>query len=219
MCGPARWLGVPDRIPVQVRWVARPHGRAVLKAVAVRGAESFSTSSRHPPRTRGARGSSPGPALLSSPRSSPAVDRTPTARVDGENRGGSECSSAHVKTMPPAGAEQAPGWRGRRTRVPACCGERGEAPIPSAVDPGEPSRHGSWRPGRSSSWALHLDARTRACSTHVWVDGSRDGSRGSRGHRQGSAGQVHFADPCRHVVPCTEGFPGDRARESGPVRK
>lgn len=39
------------------------------------------------------------------------------------------------------------------------------AVIPSAVDQAEPSRHGSWRPGRSYSGALHLDARTRACST------------------------------------------------------
>ncbi|GAA2445525.1 hypothetical protein GCM10010421_41180 [Streptomyces glaucus] len=29
-----------------------------------------------------------------------------------------------------------PGWTGRRTRVPAECGEHGGAPLPSAVDPG-----------------------------------------------------------------------------------
>ncbi|MEV6702716.1 GNAT family N-acetyltransferase [Streptomyces sp. NPDC051453] len=42
----------------------------------------------------------------------------------------------------------------------------------------EPSRRGPWRPGRSYSGALHLDAMNHARSTDVWVDGGRDGSWG-----------------------------------------
>lgn len=151
---------------------------AMTASIWSRRGKSFPTSSRHPPRTRGARGPSPGPALLSAPRSCPAAVRTPTARVDGENRGGSDCCSAHVKDDASGGGAPTPGWTGRRTRVPARRGERREAPIPSAIDPGKPSRHGPWRPGRSYSGALHLDARTRARSTYVWVDGRRDGSQG-----------------------------------------
>lgn len=42
----------------------------------------------------------------------------------------------------------------------------------------EPSRRGPWRPGRSYSGALHLDAMNHARSTCVWGDGRRDGSWG-----------------------------------------
>lgn len=92
--------------------------------------------------------------------------------------------------MPPAGALRLRDGGGRRAGAGWFVVEvGGGAPIPPAIDPGKPSRRGPWRPGRSSSWALHLDARARACSTSVWVDGRRDGSRA-----QGRA-----AGPCRRA--------------------
>jgi hypothetical protein len=74
-------------------------------------------------------------------------------------------TEAEVRTMPPAGDRPAPGWRGRRCRVRAHRG--GCSALPSRTPPtqAEPSRRGPWRPGRSYSGALHLDARNHACST------------------------------------------------------
>jgi len=73
------------------------------------------------------------------------------------------------------GGAQAPGWIA--SPAPAGASWWG-APIPPAIDPGKPSRRGPWRPGRSYSGALHLDARNHARSTDVRAEGRRDGSRG-----------------------------------------
>ena len=61
-------------------------------------------------------------------------------------------------------------------RVPAEGGVRGELPSRLPSTQAEPSRRGPWRPGRSYSGALHLDARNHARSTDVRADGRRDGS-------------------------------------------
>lgn len=49
--------------------------------------------------------------------------------------------------------------------MPTDCGGRGELPSRLPSTQAEPSRHGPWRPGRSYSGALHLDARDCARST------------------------------------------------------
>src|SRR4051812_14785304 len=72
---------------------------------------------------------------------------------------------ATVRTMPPAGDRPAPGWRGRRSRLRVRSGVRGELPSRPPSTQAEPSRRGPWRPGRSYSGALHLDAMNHARST------------------------------------------------------
>jgi hypothetical protein len=60
-------------------------------------------------------------------------------------------------------------------RSSGVCGE-----LPSRVPStqAEPSRLGPWRPARSYSGALHLDAKDHARSFGVRVDGRRDGGWG-----------------------------------------
>jgi hypothetical protein len=69
-----------------------------------------------------------------------------------------------LKTMPPAGALRLRDG-GDRTRVPAGGVWRWGLPSRLPSTQAEPSRHGTGRPGRSYSGALHLDARHRARST------------------------------------------------------
>jgi hypothetical protein len=86
--------------------------------------------------------------------------------------------TAMVRTMPPAGDRPAPGWRGRRSRLRVRSGVRGELSSRPPPTQAKPSRRGPWRPGRSYSGALHLDAMNHACST---VCGSTaDGMRAGR---------------------------------------
>ncbi|TQJ37828.1 hypothetical protein FBY34_7992 [Streptomyces sp. SLBN-115] len=54
---------------------------------------------------------------------------------------------------------------GRRRRLRARSGVRGVLPSRPPSTQAEPSRRGPWRPGRSYSGALHLDARNHARST------------------------------------------------------
>lgn len=67
--------------------------------------------------------------------------------------------------MPPAGDRPAPGWRRRHSRLRVRRGVRGELPSRPPSTQAKPSRRGPWRPGRSCSGALHLDAMNHARST------------------------------------------------------
>ena len=60
-----------------------------------------------------------------------------------------------------------PGHRveGRRSRLRARSGVRGVLPSRPPSTQAEPRRRGTWRPGRSYSGALHLDAMNHARST------------------------------------------------------
>jgi hypothetical protein len=66
--------------------------------------------------------------------------------------------------MSPAGRSGS-GMADHVTRRPVRRGVRGELPSRLPSTQAEPSRRGPWRPGRSYSGALHLDARNHARST------------------------------------------------------
>jgi len=108
-----------------------------------------------------ARGAAPafGPLRPGCADARPLVDRTGGMSRAPDVRG------LRSQTMPPAGDRPAPGWRGRRSRSRAHRGVRGEFPSRPPSTQAEPSRRGPWRPGRSYSGALHLDARNHARST------------------------------------------------------
>lgn len=117
---------------------------------------SFSTSSR----ARASAGWPLGPTPLRLRRQGRPLG--PQASYGRESRPGRQ---AAVRTMPPAGDRPAPGWRGRRRRLRVRSGVRGELPSRPPSTQAEPSRRGPWRPGRSYSGALHLDAMNHARST------------------------------------------------------
>lgn len=85
--------------------------------------------------------------------------------------------------MPPAEALRLRDGRGAACVCRFRRGERGRLPSRLPSTQAEPSRHGSWRPGRSYSGALHLDARTRVCSTVCGSTADGMGARASGGRR------------------------------------
>jgi hypothetical protein len=114
--------------------------------------------------------------LLPSARSARAAPTRAHGQRKGMGRNASTPSDRQSSAS--GGGAQAPRWRRRRSRVPAHRGERADAPIPSAIDPGgaEQTRplafrsFVQWRapPGRQEPRPLHS----------VWADGRRDGSQG-----------------------------------------
>lgn len=133
-----------------------------------------------------------GPALLSPPRSSPAAVRAAHTAI----------SRLTLEIDASGGGAQAPGWTGRRPRVPVTCGVRGELPSRLPSTQAKPSRRGPWRPGRSYSGALHLDARDHARSTVCGstADGMGAGVGGSGGTLTGSVLDVSLREAgLRHL--------------------
>lgn len=85
---------------------------------------------------------------------------------------------------PPAGDRPAPGWGGGAVADRGSVGgARGELPSRPPPTQAEPSRRGPWRPGRSYSGALHLDAMDHARSTVCGstADGMGAGEGGGQG--------------------------------------
>lgn len=74
-------------------------------------------------------------------------------------------SAATLKAVPPAGALRLRDGGGAVRECRPSCGVRGELPSRLPSTQAEPSRRGPWRPGRSYSGALHLDAMNHARST------------------------------------------------------
>ncbi|WP_330460073.1 helix-turn-helix domain-containing protein [Streptomyces sp. NBC_00820] len=74
-------------------------------------------------------------------------------------------SAAHGQGYASGGGSAGTGWRGRRSRPRVRWGVRGVLPSRTPSTQAEPSRRGPWRPGRSYSGALHLDAMNHARST------------------------------------------------------
>ena len=114
-------------------------------------------------------GRAPGSARGAAPAFGPLRPGCADARPHVDRPGGHELSTQRCgprsQTMPPAGDRPAPGGRGRRSRLRAHCGERWGLPSRPPSTQAEPSRRGPWRPGRSYSGALHLDAMNHARST------------------------------------------------------
>jgi hypothetical protein len=67
--------------------------------------------------------------------------------------------------MPPAGIGQHRDGGGAVADCGSMGGTRGELPSRPPSTQAKPSRRGPWRPGRSYSGALHLDAMDHARST------------------------------------------------------
>jgi len=124
---------------------------------------------------------------MSPPRSSPTAARAAHTAI----------SRLTLEIDASGGGAQTPGWTGRRSRVPVIGGVRGELPSRLPSTQAEPSRRGPWRPGRSYSGALHLDAMNHARST---VCGSTaDGMEAGEG-----GGPRQWAPPSQvrtHVAP------------------
>lgn len=140
-----------------------------LRAPQTRLSYNFLYWFKHPAALRSA-GRAPGSrwGCRSCLRPAPPRSRLRPPTVD--RPGGHESSTRHVRgpwsqTMPPAGDRPAPGGRGRRSRPRAHRGERWGLPSRPPSTQAEPSRRGPWRPGRSYSGALHLDAMNHARST------------------------------------------------------
>ncbi len=112
--------------------------------------------------------SAPPPCALLPPARAPGAAPTRAhgwmSRVD-EWRSPHERSHGHGHGYASGGGAPTPGWRGRRSRVPAERGVRGELPSRPPPTQAEPSSRGPGRQGRSYSGALHLDALNHARST------------------------------------------------------
>jgi hypothetical protein len=112
--------------------------------------------------------------------------------------------------MPPAGHSGSGmitrPYRHRRLRVAGV-----SLILPAIIDPGEPSRPGPTRPGRSSSGALHLDPWGQAASLTGWstADGmiSRTGARRSASKYQFRAGRCTRVLPANWLILLPSGDP------------
>lgn len=125
----------------------------------------------------------------------PSASRAPGPCPWGRKRvtalSGNLNGQATVRTMPPAGALRLQDGRGAVRECRHIVASVWEFPSRLPSTQAEPGRRGPWRPSRSYSGALHLDARNHACST---VCGSTEDGMGAGG--SGGLGRVS-ADAAR----------------------